>query len=254
MVYVIVPRANDDTFNTCYVPGAQKHNLATFQIMDDKDEDGNVINRKTITQKYNMFFDIIAKQHQFNPEDIIVFCHEDVNVVDDNFIQKMETVFSMKEDIGVLGLAGTAQLDEACRWWASPREHLRGHLLQGNSNDNNSKHLVFGNVGYFNDLVVVDGFFMAFKYKYLVDTGIRFDESYECNDMYDLDICMTVLNTGYKVCIADILCYHKSEGMGAIKDTWDNAREKFIAKWKSNGREFPVKVCKGEDKVINIEV
>ena len=252
MVYVIVPRVDEQVFSQCYVPGAQKHNLATFQIMDDKDAQGNIINRKNIFQKYNMFFDIIAKQQEFKDDDIIAFCHEDVNIVDDMFLQKIEAIFSTEDEIGVLGLAGTAQLDEGCRWWNSPREYLRGHLLQGNGSDNNSKHLVFGNVGYYNDLVAVDGFFMAFKYKFLVDSKIRFDESFECNDMYDLDISMQVINSGYKVCVADILCYHKSEGGGAIKEGWENARLKFIEKYKSKG--FPIKVASQESNIINIEV
>lgn len=254
MIYVVIPRNNDQVFNDCYVKGAQKLNLGTFQICDEKDENGVITEKKNIFQKYNLFFDVIAKEKEFNDEDIIVFCHEDVNIVDDNFIQKLESVFFAKSEIGILGLAGTAQLDEACRWWASPREHLRGHLLQGSPSDNNGRHLVFGSIGYFNDLVVVDGFFMAARYKVLKETGVRFDESYNCNDMYDLDICLKMIECGYKICVADILCYHQSEGKGSMKESWELARIKFLEKWKSMGIEFPLKIATDKSKIINIEV
>ena len=142
-------------------------------------------------------------------------------------------------------------------------DKLRGHILQGKEDiikTGESFHLVKGPCGYFDDLVCVDGCFMATTGKVLRE-GIHFDMDTfkEGNDFYDIDFGFNILERGYKIAIADIWLLHKSSGMGSMAEPWKINRDKFIKKWTDKGYKLPItkndfKTKKITNNIVEIEI
>jgi len=117
---------------------------------------------------------------------------------------------------------------------------MRGHILQESLKNSSVHHLIKGPVGFFVDLVVVDGLCFAVSGDLLIN-GLRFDEStYGGFDFYDIDMCFSVLEKGKKIACCDILIQHRSVGDINDKPDWTKSRDKFISKWEAKGVKFPV--------------
>jgi hypothetical protein len=237
MINFIVARHNDNNWHNCLEPSLkQMGNNRVFQIGDQPGQIQNIF--------YKYTGGILALlQNNCNDNDIVIFCHEDVKILDPFFNQKIEEVLNTQRDIGVLGVTGSTELNEEGGWWANKPEKLRGYIIQGKDNYNvdDGYYLLKGARGYFNDLCVVDGLFLATTGRILKE-GVGFDlQTYpDGNDFYDIDFCLTVLEKGYKVACADIAIFHKSQGMGALTDSWKINHDRMVNKWKTKGYKFPV--------------
>jgi len=232
-IKVIIPRHDEAVYNSYAGPSIRKQPVL---ICDIQDKPGIEFR---MADKYNYGVQALIAQHQLNEKDIVVFMHEDVKVLDPLFTHKLEYIFEQKPEIGLVGCCGATLLTEAGGWHLTDNENLRGHLLQEFQGKVN--HNVFGNnVGFFDDLCVVDGFCMAARAKLFTQEGIKFDREVGTVDFYDLDICLQILEKGYKIGIIDMLLQHKSEGGGILAEQWKVSRELFIAKWKQKGKSFPI--------------
>jgi hypothetical protein len=236
---IIIPRVSGDEpiFNNIVLHGINslKFPVRVFNCVDD------VTEPNTISHKYARGIKAL-KNNELKDDDIIILSHNDTNFLDNHFREKVELVFSEK-DIALLGFVGTKELKESACWWENSSNNLRGHLIQGSKDKSpgDGFHLIKGLVGYFDDLVAVDGMCLITLGKYLRAGGIEIDtQTYVGNHFYDLDLCMSFLTKGFKIGVADILVYHKSEGKSNENEEWKTERDKFIAKWKNKGIEFPV--------------
>lgn len=238
---IIVPRVvGDETlFNQAMIHGVNGLGFLV-RVFSCGDEPNNPeIN--TIHHKHHRGMEVL-KNSELKDDDIVIFSHNDVNFIDSCFRDKVETIFS-KTDVALLGVIGTSELKESGCWWDNPTNILRGHIIQGARDKavGDGFHLVKGQIGFFDDVVAVDGLCMITLGKYFKLGGIEIDNTtYSGNHFYDLDMCMNYLSKGYKIGIADILVYHKSEGESNDNEKWTTEKDKFISKWKSKGIEFPV--------------
>jgi GT2 family glycosyltransferase len=233
----VIPRMNDITFEKFANPSLKKlsTNAQVLQVFDkDKSKPENIF------QKYNAGIEAASKGG-LNDDDIIVFMHEDVGIVDQLFIEKIQLVFSEKKDVGILGIAGAIEVTDKGGWWMTTPDKMRGHLIQGKPESTTGEgfHLQKGAIGYFDDLVAIDGCIMVTTGKILKE-GLSFDDkTYTDSDFYDIDFCMQVLEKGYKIAVADILIFHQSSGMGVFNEPWKQAKEKFFKKWEEKGLKLP---------------
>lgn len=238
MIYFVIAQNNDEIFKNYLVPGLQQWELKSCICTD---EVPGVI--ESIFQKYNAGIDKLVGNAEYEPlknEDIVAFCHEDVKLLDPNFVHKVELVFAQREDIGLCGVVGSTEIGESGGWWHAKPEisKLRGHIIQ--ENGATASHLIKGPIGFFDDLAVVDGLCFFIRGSLLIN-GLRFDQStYDGFDFYDLDICLSVLEKGFKIGCADILVQHRSIGDVSKKGGWYSSRDKFIRKWKSKNLTFPI--------------
>jgi hypothetical protein len=92
----IVPRHNDTNFKTFLEPSLQK--LGFNKIFQVKDQPGEP--PSTIFKKYNAGIEALF-QTGLNDDDICIFVHEDVGIVEPFFVQKMEKLFTDKKDVTV---------------------------------------------------------------------------------------------------------------------------------------------------------
>lgn len=232
---VIVPRVDDNKFKTMLEPSLKRIGVNALQVFD---KDQNI--QESIFKKMNAGIQA-AVENDLTDDDVVIFAHEDVSFVDQLFKEKIELLFSEKPDVRLLGVTGSTEITERGGWWMNAPNKLRGGLLQGKNNGsmNEAFHLIKGPIGYFDDVVAVDGCMMITKGD-ILRRGLRFDEAtYEGNDFYDLDMCFQVLDQGYKIAVADILIFHQSSGLGVFNDSWKNAKEKFFEKWSNKGYILP---------------
>ncbi len=166
---------------------------------------------------------------------ILCFMHEDVLFKTKGWGQIIENHFTSDNQIGLIGFAGTHFLpDTPMYWYCSPFVSQR--------NLNNDQGVVeehfhedwFGETNII-EAVAVDGF-CFFAKKNLFDR-ISFDEkTYKGFHLYDMDTCMQVIQSGYKVCVCrDVLAEHTwSESKQFSKqgaELFMGNLERFSKKW-----------------------
>lgn len=140
--------------------------------------------------------------------DILCFMHEDVLFRTYNWGEVIEQYFINNEEIGLIGFAGSHFLaDTPMYWYSSP------FVSQHNLNNDQGKVEKHFHEEWFKgenivEVAAVDGF-CFFVRKSLFDQ-ITFDEkTYKGFHLYDMDLCMQVINRGFKVCvIRDVLAEH----------------------------------------------
>lgn len=160
--------------------------------------------------------------------DILVFSHDDVEVVDADFAEKLLESMS-KFDL--LGLAGTTYLSRA-GWISSGLKHAHGQ--HGVSHGEDTLVQIFSAEKTAVNAQAIDGFFMATRRK--VWEQLRFDQNiFDDWHMYDLDFSYRAYQAGFSVGIrSDFLVYHHQGPMepGSLKQThWRIEAEKFLSKF-----------------------
>lgn len=193
------------------------------------------IENDSMFKKYNRAIDQIP---DLSDEDVLCFVHEDIKLLDDMFHSKVEMVFKLKPEVGILGIYGTTQFVEGGGWWMCDRPtYARGHIMQGRPDLEKPFHMTEGNIGFYDDLVSVDGCMFCMSGK--MAKKYRFDElNFDGYHFYDVDTCFRALEMGFKVAVADILIEHASEG--PLPESWVKNRETFLEKWKIKGYSFPM--------------
>jgi len=246
----VVPRHNDQKFKAFTEPSMKKISGQLVQVFDqNKDVPENIF------KKYNGGIEVMMN-NGLADDDIVIFMHEDIGIVDNLFRDKVEFLFSEKKDVAVLGIAGATELTDRGGWWMTTPDKMRGHLLQGKDGGGQGEgfHLQKGAIGYFDDLVCVDGCIMITQGKFLKE-GLAFDDkTYDSNDFYDIDFCFRAIEMGYKVAVADMLIFHQSSGMGVFNDPWKKSKQAFIDKWTSKGKTLPFTRDQFDVKEVESEI
>lgn len=154
--------------------------------------------------------------------DIVVFMHDDIEILTKNWAKKLINHYKYS-DYGILGVAGSRQLDETGVWW-SMKEGMYGNVYHTDGKrtwlSQYSKN--FGSR--IKDVVVVDGVFFSCHKQRIIK---HFNEDYKGFHFYDITFCydnfMENVNIGVHF---DISIVHKS--VGEVNDEWNNNRLKFI--------------------------
>lgn len=224
------------------IPVAQR--LEDIDVDTDKRFyiDNTVAN--SIATKYNYAIEnIVLKQE----DPIICFRHKDsyirtpYDIVDYKLAKKFENT-----RIGVCGLIGTIALDRNCTWWngvpkAGGRQtYAEGAIIQGGLTEECTlmEYPMADHPGVYDYLATVDGCCMFFP-KHVFKEGLRFDENLKDYHFYDTDICLQLLERGYKVSTIDIGVKHYSEGRPP--KNFDQLRKVFFQKWdKKVHGEWPI--------------
>jgi len=146
---------------------------------------------------------------------IRVYVHHDVEIIDKEFIEKLEKIFCAGNKWGAVGVIGSiAEHDEM--WWNAKKRG--GWIWQ------NDIKLAFTRI---DNLVtngcIVDGLLIATDKKLEWDT-----KTYgECWHIYDHDICRHVRHSGLNVGIADIEVRHLGKG----RHDYNRPYLQYLKKW-----------------------
>jgi len=189
-------------------------------------------NQKSIFTGYKAAFDKVNP----NPEDIIILCHDDIEIRENPqvFVQKMKDLLQ-KEKAGFIGPAGTTHLGEDAVWWEQGRWQQglhKGkvtHLADSKFGESQQQEEYLTYYGPPEDVVVLDGLFLAAKASLLTEIGLE-KPSYFVGDwdFYDIHYTSQAHLKGYTNTILDMDIVHHSRGEIVGKDSWHKNREAFI--------------------------
>lgn len=163
--------------------------------------------------------------------DIVIFCHDDIEILNDpvTFNHLLEQHLNDTK-VGFVGPAGAAILKENAVWWDKEVWNsggLRGLVIHGDYL-RKSVPTTFGRYG---DTIVLDGLFMAAKYKTIKQLDLKKPDSFVGNwDFYDLWYTWQAYQLSkakHNKAVPLLIC-HKSVGMGATGKEWDESRLAFI--------------------------
>ena len=156
----------------------------------------------------------------FDFDSVLVDAHDDVCIVDENWVEKLEQGLKQYD---VVGLAGglNPKITTPCLWHLMcSRENLRGrvrHVVEG-SNGTQTYVTDFGKQG---RVLLLDGLFLAFKIKTLLDAEVWFNGTNPCvAHFYDLDFSLTCNKKQLKLGTVSIDVVHNSPGLKKYTDEW----------------------------------
>ena len=167
----------------------------------------------SLTELYN-------KALKDSKNSIVVFCHDDI-ILSKGWDKKILNHFN-NTDYGILGMAGTTDIDDSGRWWTDMNKMVGvvTHSSDGKTWDskysNNFGEKVI-------ETVMLDGlFFVAHKDR----IKKTFNEDIKGFHFYDFDFTFNNHLKGVKVGVMfDIKITHKS--VGETNDQWEKNREQF---------------------------
>lgn len=170
--------------------------------------------------------------------EILCFCHEDILFRTSAWGNMISNIFKADEQVGIIGFAGAHFLPDCPMYWSYSPIISEHNINTGDGLTQEFFHDDYYDASGLSEVVCVDGF-CFFARKNLFEK-ISFDEfSYKGFHMYDMDICMQVINLGYKVCVTtNILIEHfwsYNKFMISRKDgKFDNDLITFTNKWHNS--------------------
>ena len=159
-----------------------------------------------------------------NDEDIIVMCHDDLQIIShiDDLVKYVN--YARKPGVGFLGVAGSCLMPPDGAWWnARHSRNARGFVFQGVSKEAMTPNY-FGNSG---ATVVMDGCFLAATYDTIKKVGIDEPAYLKTGwDFYDIHLTYKAYLDGYTNYTVPIIIMHESSGQ--MREGWYAARKRFM--------------------------
>lgn len=157
--------------------------------------------------------------------DIVIFVHDDVHFVDSGWGKKIKSLFDTT-DYGIIGLAGTTDMDVSGKWWENKNrmvgivKHTNGKKTWENKYSGAFPKKIIPTVN-------VDGLFIAVHRKRITQ---EFDTTIPGFHFYDVDFSFGNYVNGVKVGVTtDIRVIHK--GLGETDQQWEENKKTFIQKY-----------------------
>jgi Glycosyltransferase like family/Tetratricopeptide repeat len=159
--------------------------------------------------------------------DVVIFSHDDIEIVSDDFANRLLRHLSSSD---LAGIVGTSQL-AGPTWIAAGWPWLHGSILHPNRIGPGFAFDCYGPSPR-NPIQAVDGVLIAAKRQ--VCETIRFDEAtFDGFHFYDLDFSHRAFLEGFRIAVAwDILVRHDS--IGRTSGNWQKYAQSFVAKHGSS--------------------
>lgn len=166
--------------------------------------------------------------------DILCFMHEDILFRCEDWGRKLISDYAKDKKIGCIGVVGIQFLPKKpmAMWNASAgiggvlqgQKDQQGRYFVSDDLDKDTKELT--------EVVALDGCLISIR-RTLFDL-IQWDEkTYGGFHIYDMDICMQVLQANYKVCVEpSVIIEHQS--LGNATREWYDSLQSFYAKWQND--------------------
>lgn len=175
----------------------------------------------SLTEVYN-------KGLKESKNDIVVFMHDDINILTKDWGKKLIKHYQ-NTDYGILGVAGSKDLNENGVWWTN-RESMYGCVRHTDGKKTWLSEYSYNFGDKIKEAVVVDGVFFSCHKKRIVK---NFDEFYNGFHYYDISFCFDNFKENVKVGVHfDISIVHKS--IGEVNDEWEKNRLLFMEREKTN--------------------
>lgn len=184
---------------------------------------------KSVVGKDSIFTGFAETLRRIQPEDddIIILCHDDIQVISngDIFLQQLKKLEDPK--IGFIGVAGTTKLGQDSVWWNHDlwkQGFHRGLIFHG-TDITTAEITYYGKCG---EVVVLDGVFLAARaglLKTLFAEKINYEGKW---DFYDIHYTSEAWKQGLHNLTVPIFLIHNSRGELAGSTSWEKNRMAFI--------------------------
>lgn len=165
-----------------------------------------------------------------NDDDVIVFIHDDVEILSDSTKFNELIGVARKPGVGFIGVAGATNFTKNGAWWTARQAHeARGFVWQGDS-DQNMVPNYFGKPG---QVVVLDGCLIAATYQTIKAVGLDQPDYLSSGwDFYDIHLTFSAHYKGYSNYVVPIMIRHESSGH--MRQDWYQAKDEFMKEWKAS--------------------
>lgn len=184
----------------------------------------------SLSEAYNLAWKEVDEQGR--GDGILVFCHNDLVFKTNNWGKILLNLFNLN-DVDIIGIAGTTELNTHGCWWLTPDgKQMNTSKMFGrvwHTNGVREHETVYSEriIG-LQKVVVVDGLFIAVNPELIEH---RFDESFNNFHFYDLGFCFPNALNEANIAVTDkISVLHKS--VGETDMNWEANRVQFIEKYK----------------------
>ncbi len=165
---------------------------------------------------------------------ILVFCHDDIEILSPDFSKKLRTHLKTYD---LIGAAGTTRLIGP-GWIQAGQPYIHGQITHYDKKEDVYATCVYSaNEPVVSDIQAIDGLFMAAKRE--VTDSVRFDEArLDGFHLYDIDFSYSAYRAGFKVAVCnDIIIIHYSGGSFAEK--WRYYADRFLEKHGASLFQMP---------------
>lgn len=195
-------------------------------------------NKRGLPEVYNNYLKQIGRDWKHATNSFIVFIHDDLEIHDQFFLEK---VLKAHEKYDIVGLAGaiSQKYDQTKpSVWHLCRENqhdARGFVSHSIPKGFNGSAIAHINSAYFgptpDEVCVIDGLFISVNVQPLYDKKVTFDEDFEFHH-YDMAFCVRAKQAGLKIGVYPIFCIHS--GLGEFNTPeWKESHQKFIEKYNN---------------------
>mgnify|MGYP003147166222 CR=1 FL=1 len=165
-----------------------------------------------------------------SPTDIIVMCHDDVEILSTH--EKFQEMIAVARSpgAGFVGVAGACKFGVDGAWWNARRDgSARGFVWQGPSDVEMTPNY-FGKPG---QVAVLDGCFIAATWETICKIGMD-QPSYLSSgwDYYDIHLTFMAYLEGLTNYTVPIMIRHESSGV--MRKGWYDAKHEFMKEHKPN--------------------
>jgi glycosyltransferase involved in cell wall biosynthesis len=173
----------------------------------------------SLTKAYNIGLERAKYSH-------IIFMHDDLKFVTQNWGRKMLNHFSRNKDYGIIGIAGTNNLISGM-WWED-RVSMHGVVNHSNGIKTWTSRFSDDQGNKIKQMITLDGLFFCVDKLKIVH---KFDEMFNGYHFYDQDFTFHNHLAGVKLGVfTDIRITHMS--VGATNDEWVVNKKQFEEKYK----------------------
>ena len=225
MIHYVIARHDRKLFNK-HIKKSLPKKRKNYIIDDRKD-------LNSMSAKYNEArSQLIA--NDLKDDDIVIFVHEDVELIDFDFENKVNFYFDKVKDCGVGGVYGTTTWAGGGWWHHDRTKNARGQITQGNGR---SDRFVMKENNLNTRVLLIDGCILMVRGKLLKQ--LPFDTELKGYHHYDNRYCLdTLLTTDFKNYIFNIMVFHKSSG--PLNTDWVTGDSKTQYKYTNKGLTLPI--------------
>jgi len=171
-----------------------------------------------------------AVSDAINPDEIFVFIHDDVFIIDFFWIEKILWGF---QNFDILGVAGNKRrVPKQPSWIFVDQSFTLDHLSNltgavGHGRGFPCQLSPYGPPG--QECKLMDGVLLSVRKSTFEKHGMRFDERFDFH-FYDLDLCRQAEQHGVRMGTIPLGIIHESGGQFGTPP-WKNGYHKYLAKW-----------------------
>jgi GT2 family glycosyltransferase len=239
LIVVATPKDNEDYWTS--VPGKclkqiQKYNKKIDSYIRSYNSDG-------LPKFYNSVINTAgAKTSECESDDICVFMHDDVEIHDLFFFEKLKKAHETYDIVGVAGATKQVYtMDKPSLWhmacdnfiWGTGGKPGDGRGFITTPQDRFMNQTFFGPTPF--DVDFIDGCFMSFSMDRVRKVGLTFDEDFNFHH-YDCSMAIRAKEKGLALGVWPIYLVHQSPGLKSFDKNFLDSDKKFKEKYVNENR------------------